>query len=171
MELFFGKYANHMSVFIIITVMVWLFTMIYQVNQRIKTKKALKALVEQAKTLSVVEFFKLRNTKKRDNKSYISKDYGYTGVYVLHNENADRYYIGQAKNVMNRVNSHFTGRGNGDVYADYIYGDRFTIQMISLQTSGYNNLDELEQKMMQAYNAYDKSYNHNRGNNFRKSQY
>lgn len=171
MDLLFGKYAPHMKILMSAAVLFWVATIIYQMNQRIKTRKALKKLAEEATKLTVVEFFKLRNTKKSDNKSYISKDYGFTGVYVIHNESADLYYVGQGKNVMNRVNSHFTGRGNGDIYADYKYGDQFTIQMISLQSSGYQNLDELELKMIQAYNAYEKGYNRNRGNNFRNARY
>ena len=35
--------------------------------------------------------------------------------------------MGQGKAVLDRVNHHFSGRGNGDVYADYKYGDFFTI--------------------------------------------
>ena len=31
--------------------------------------------------------------------------------------------MGQGKAVLDRVNHHFSGRGNGDVYADYKYGD------------------------------------------------
>lgn len=33
--------------------------------------------------------------------------------------------MGQGKAVLDRVNHHFSGRGNGDVYADYKYGDFF----------------------------------------------
>ena len=35
--------------------------------------------------------------------------------------------------IFDRVNAHFTGKGNGDVYADYKYGDEFIIKMISLE--------------------------------------
>ena len=54
------------------------------------------------------------------------------------------YYVGQGKQVLNRVKAHFTGQGNGDVYADYKYGDEFTIKMISLDNSGFDTLNELE---------------------------
>lgn len=47
------------------------------------------------------------------------------------------YYVGQGKSVFQRVNNHFTSHGNGDVYADYKYGDEFTIKMIALENSGF----------------------------------
>ena len=74
------------------------------------------------------------------------------------------YYVGQAVRVPDRINNHFTGRGNGDVYADYKYGDIFTIQMISLINSGYSSLDKLEKNMIYAYNAYENGYNKTKGN-------
>ena len=51
----------------------------------------------------------------------------FPGVYILHNLDKDMYYVGQGKRVMQRVGNHFAGHGNGDVYADYKYGDRFSI--------------------------------------------
>lgn len=73
-------------------------------------------------------------------------------------------YVGQAVKVFQRVNQHFQGRGNGDVYADYKYGDDFVIKMIALRDSGFASLDELERQTIQAYNAYYRGYNKTRGN-------
>ena len=66
--------------------------------------------------------------------------------------------------VLNRVNSHFTGKGNGDVYADYKYGDYFTIKMIALDKSGYTSLNELERNTIMTYDAFASGYNKTRGN-------
>ena len=74
------------------------------------------------------------------------------------------YYIGQANKVINRVNAHFTGRGNGDVYADFKYGDEFTIKAISLQESGYSSLNSLERDTIKTYDAFAHGYNKTRGN-------
>jgi hypothetical protein len=38
------------------------------------------------------------------------------------------HYIGKSTNVFIRINSHFTGKGNGDIYADWKYGDSFKIK-------------------------------------------
>ena len=66
--------------------------------------------------------------------------------------------------MLNRVNAHFTGKGNGDVYADFKYGDKFTIKMISLEKSGYTTLNELERNTIMTYDAFASGYNKTRGN-------
>ena len=54
------------------------------------------------------------------------------------------YYVGQATRVLYRVNQHFTGNGNPDVYSDYRSGDTFALKMVKLTESGYDDLDKLE---------------------------
>lgn len=88
----------------------------------------------------------------------------FPGVYILFNRSKNMYYVGQGKQVLNRVNSHFTGKGNGDVYADYKYGDEFTIKMIALDGSGFQTLNELERNTILHYNAFSNGYNKTRGN-------
>ncbi|MDI3234365.1 hypothetical protein QK289_05055 [Exiguobacterium antarcticum] len=73
-------------------------------------------------------------------------------------------YVGQGKQVLNRVNSHFTGKGNGEVYADFKYGDYWTIRMIALEGSGFSTLNELERHSIDVYNSYEQGYNKTRGN-------
>ena len=86
------------------------------------------------------------------------------GVYIFHNESKDLYYVGQAKRLFFRINQHFTGHGNGDVYADYKYGDDFAIKIIPLADSGYQDIDLLEKDVIQKYDAYHRGYNRTRGN-------
>lgn len=77
----------------------------------------------------------------------------------------DLYYVGQGKAVLDRVNHHFSGRGNGDVYADYKYGDFFTIQ--NDQTGkivDFISLKNYERNTIAYYDAYNKGYNRTRGN-------
>ena len=87
-----------------------------------------------------------------------------TGVYILYNKTKNMYYVGQATKTIQRVSNHLSGRGNGDVYADYKYGDEFTVKIIPLNKSNYNTLDELERVMIDTYNAYSTGYNKTRGN-------
>jgi hypothetical protein len=87
------------------------------------------------------------------------------GVYLLLNKTKGIYYVGQSVDVFKRVNTHFTGRGNGDVYADYKYGDEFSIKMIPLDGSGFSDLNQLEKVMILTHDAYTRGYNRNRGNN------
>ena len=86
------------------------------------------------------------------------------GAYVIHNQTKDMYYVGQAKRLFFRVNQHFTGRGNAYVFADYHYGDAFTIQILPIANSGYSDLDALEKKLIEYYGAYSHGYNRTRGN-------
>ena len=120
-------------------------------------KEKLRNLANNKAEISPREFLNNLNGMYSSNNDF-------TGVYILHNLNKDKYYVGQGKKVFARVKAHFTGHGNGDVYADYKYGDVFTISMISLVNSGYNSIDDLEKQMIYAYDAYTKGYNRTRGN-------
>lgn len=62
----------------------------------------------------------------------------------------------------------FKGHGNGDVYADLNYGDRFTVKAIPLSESGYTSLDALERDAIQTYDACECGYNKTKGNGRRK---
>jgi len=87
------------------------------------------------------------------------------GVYILYNKSKGKYYVGQAKDLSQRVGKHFTGRGgNPDVYFDYRNGDSFDVSVIPLAGSGYNSLDQLEKDMIKRYNSYENGYNKTRGN-------
>ena len=115
--------------------------------------------------LSVSDFLRMRNQTfgGQGSPQYV-KDKQFPGVYILFNKTKNMYYVGQAQYIFDRVNAHFTGKGNGDVYADYKYGDEFTIKMISLKKSGYRSLNELERHTIMTYNAFSKGYNKTRGN-------
>lgn len=100
------------------------------------------------------EFFEVKKVQKGD----------MVGVYVIHNESRDMYYVGQAKKLFFRINQHFTGHGNGDVYADYKYGDDFSIKIIRLTESGYSDIDQLEKDLIEKYDACVSGYNKTAGN-------
>lgn len=119
-----------------------------------KVKKRVQEIFEQSAFFAPTEIKNIRATMS---------DRNGPGVYVLHNTSKDMYYVGQGKKVMDRVASHFSGRGNGDVYADYKYGDAFAIKIVSLVNSGYQTLEKLEREVIFAYDAYEKGYNRNRG--------
>lgn len=88
----------------------------------------------------------------------------YTGVYILHNKSKNLHYVGQSVHVLQRVSAHLTGHGNGDIYADFKYGDSFTVRLVPLVGSGYQSLNDLERDMIEAYDAYAHGYNATRGN-------
>lgn len=129
-----------------------------------RKKKDIKELFN-LKEYSVEEFFAFR-------KSYLKRfrNVMISGVYILYNRNKNIYYVGQGSNVINRINMHFVGHGNGDIYADYVNKDIFDIKFIFLDESGYSSLDELERMYIRAYNAKEIGYNKTRGNYGKKSK-
>lgn len=99
-----------------------------------------------------------------ESRAVLKADGDITGVYVLRNKANNKCYVGQSSKVIDRVAAHLTGRGNGDVYADFKYGAEFEVALIPLNGSGYDSLDELERETIKAYNAFDAGYNRTRGN-------
>lgn len=126
-------------------------------------KKKVHDLVNKTK-VTPEEFFELRNLTVGKNKNSVSKTHNFPGVYVIYNQTKDMYYVGQGVRVFDRVNNHFTGKGNGDVYADYKYNNYFQIGIIPFENCGFSTLNELERVTIKTYNAYIKGYNKTRGN-------
>lgn len=136
-----------------------------QVRQQKKIREQIFELANNTLELTPEEFFKMRNKSfSGRGKALHSNNYNFAGVYILYNRSKDLYYVGQGKQILNRVNGHFTGKGNGDVYADYKYGDYWTIKMIALEGCGFNTLNELERSAIETYGAYQRGYNKTRGN-------
>lgn len=134
----------------------------YRVYNRKKVKDAITRLTSGIEEMPAEEFIAMRNAREGNRKISNQKDF--TGIYIIHNVTKDKYYVGQSKNVLKRVTSHFGGSGNGDVYADLKYGDAFTVKTIPLADGGYANLDALERDTIQTYDAFTHGYNKNKGN-------
>ena len=135
----------------------------YAFIRRSQINKQVQELSQNAIELTPEQFMRLRSVSLGKRKGYRLTG-NYSGVYIIHNKTKNLYYVGQGKQVLNRVCAHFTGRGNGDVYADYKYGDQFTIRTIALKSSGFSSLNELERYCISYYNAYNRGYNKTRGN-------
>ena len=142
------------------------FALLFFVAAFICHRKMVKALDEEQEAydkigglagghLSAGDFLSHRDTLRQSD---------FTGVYVLHNLTKDMYYVGQSIKVIDRVGQHLTGHGNGDVYADFKYGDEFEVSTLSLVGSGYASLNDLERETIAAYDAYDHGYNRTTGN-------
>lgn len=138
---------------------------LYCTYKKKKKNKSIKGLAENALEMTPEEFFIMRKTSfgGRGRPSYALTQ-NFADVYILFNSTKNMYYIGQSKEVLNRVNAHFTGKGNGDVYADYKYGDKFTIKMIALEKSNCKTLNELERNTIMTYDAFASGYNKTHGN-------
>lgn len=125
-------------------------------------REQIRGLANNSLEMTPQEFFEMRNHRR--GRSFYSLTMNFAGVYILYNKTKNMYYVGQGQQVLNRVNAHFTGKGNGDVYADFKYGDEFSIKMIALEGSGFPTLNELERDAIMTYEAYGRGYNKTRGN-------
>lgn len=76
-----------------------------------------------------------------------------TGIFIVHNATKDLCYVGQSAKAIDRAAIQFLGRGNCDVYADYKYGDSFSVRIIPLSESGYESLNEPKRTAIQALEA------------------
>ena len=81
-----------------------------------------------------------------------------TGLYLLYNQTKDMYYVGQGAGAIARAAAQLLGRGNKDVYADYKYGDDFSVRIIPLEASGYSNLKDFKRAAVQAFAATGNMY-------------
>lgn len=150
---------------IIFYVLIMIYIVWYIFYQKKEIDEKIEGLANNTLEMTPEEFMEMRKMSfgGRGSKSYALTQ-NFAGVYILYNKSKNMYYVGQGKQVLNRVNAHFTGKGNGDVYADYKYGDEFTIKMISLNNSGFDTLNELERHTISHYNSFSEGYNKTRGN-------
>lgn len=80
----------------------------------------------------------------------------------VQNSNFSKYqnvYVGQSIHVYKRVKNHLSGKGNGDVYADYRYGKYV---YVSIYLCDSTELNCLEKELIARYHA-TKSYNKTAG--------
>jgi len=92
------------------------------------------------------------------------------GCYVIHNTEKNRYYVGQSKDVMKRLKTHFRGTvPNSMVFAEDYFSsqlknkdDLYTVKVIRCQTK--DELDATEREMIEYYDAYLHGYNGTSGN-------
>lgn len=89
------------------------------------------------------------------------KQWDYSGVYVIQNLHNQYYYVGQSKQMLKRVNNHLTGKGNGNLYADYKYGAQLEITLIKVSN---DRLNEVERLLIDRLQATTKGYNRTKGN-------
>ena len=154
------KLKNLFILYLVFFVVLFLYSRIklYRIYAKIENLK------NNSLTITPEELFKLKKERVLGEKKSIASQWNFSGVYILYNETKNMYYVGQSVKVFDRVNQHFTGKGNGDVYADYKYGDKFEISLIGLTESGFDNLNELERYAIKKYDAYANGYNKTKGN-------
>lgn len=129
--------------------------------------KNIAVLQSGIKEMTPKTFFQIRKLSiGKDSIKEYSETFDCSGVYILHNQTKQKYYVGQSVDVLKRVNQHFTGTSDKiDIYLDYKKGDHWTIKIIPLQDSGFIKLNPLEKHYIRIYDAYHSGYNKTQGNN------
>ena len=92
------------------------------------------------------------------------------GVYVIHNKENDKCYVGQSKDVMKRLKQHFNGTiprnviFSEDYYTSQIENKEnlFEVKIIPCETK--DELDRLEKHLIGEYNSWQAGYNSTSGN-------
>lgn len=93
------------------------------------------------------------------------------GIYILHNDKCDDkhgYYVGQAKHIGWRMLDHNHKSGHQDIEKAIAQGSHFSIKIVKLEGSGYNNLNALEAAFIAYFKSFHKfggGYNKTRGTN------
>ncbi|MCM1508140.1 MAG: GIY-YIG nuclease family protein [Ruminococcus flavefaciens] len=85
------------------------------------------------------------------------------GVYILHDEEEDKYYVGQSKNINKRLREH-SYKSSGLCVDEKIHAKhRFKLRCIRLKNSGYSSLDALETAFIAYMKINSEVYNIKRG--------
>lgn len=88
---------------------------------------------------------------------------GVSGVYILHDEEENKYYVGQSKNINSRLLEH--SHGNSSLIDKRLHEtNNFTLRCIKLKGSGYSNLNALESAFIAYLKSKFNGYNKTAGN-------
>jgi len=92
-----------------------------------------------------------------------SADKGVSGIYILYNRTKNKYYVGQAKELLKRVRDHFKVE---DIALDYyMSGDTIEIKFLTAAELGTDyRIDHIEKTGMEIFNSENDGYNKKAGN-------
>ena len=127
-------------------------------NKKILEVKPLSNMVSQDESFTMLKLFSGLEYEK------------IIGVYVIHNKEKDKYYVGQSKDVMKRIKQHFNGTiPKNAIFAEDYYTSQmenkdniFELKIIRCETK--DELDSLEKKLIFEYDSWNNGYNGTSGN-------
>ncbi len=127
-------------------------------NTKISEVKPLPNIISQKDSFTMLKLFSGLEYEK------------IIGVYIIHNKEKDKYYVGQSKDVMKRIKQHFNGTvPKNPIFAEDYYTskinnkeDLFEIKIIKCNTK--DELDKQEKKLIYEYDSWNNGYNGTSGN-------
>lgn len=127
-------------------------------NKKLSEVKPLSNIISQDESFTMLKLFSGLEYEK------------IIGVYVIHNKEKDKYYVGQSKDVMKRIKQHFNGTiPKNTIFAEDYYTSEiekreniFEFKIIRCETK--DELDSLEKKLIYEYDSWNNGYNGTSGN-------
>lgn len=127
-------------------------------NKKLSEVKPLSNMVSQDESFTMLKLFSGLEYER------------IIGVYVIHNKEKDKYYVGQSKDVMKRIKQHFNGTiPKNTIFAEDYYTSQmenrdniFELKIIRCETK--DELDSLEKKLIYEYDSWNSGYNGTSGN-------
>jgi len=91
-----------------------------------------------------------------------SADKGGVGIYIIHNQTKNKFYVGQAKQIFSRIKKHFDV---SDLARDFLTGDAMQIKFLTAnELDDSYRLDHIEKTGIEIFNADTSGYNKTTGN-------
>lgn len=81
----------------------------------------------------------------------IMKRIDFEGAYILYNQTKNIYYSGHSKKVLRKIDRHFRGYENIDLYVDYTEGDEFFVKIKPLDPNDSLSVIDLEKELIIIY--------------------
>ena len=127
-------------------------------NKKLSEVKPLSNMVSQDESFTMLKLFSGLEYER------------IIGVYVIHNKEKDKYYVGQSKDIMKRIKQHFNGTiPKNIIFAEDYYTSQmenrdniFELKIIRCETK--DELDSLEKKLIYEYDSWNSGYNGTSGN-------
>lgn len=129
-------------------------------SQSAKAKEVLEKFLDISKDVPIEEFLKMYDMRIYDISNKQSdikfmKNVDFEGVYILRNATQNKCFVGKASKVFKKIERHFTGYGNEEIYSEWRKGNKFFINIIRFENSGYDNINYLERDIKEKYYAFD----------------
>ena len=105
---------------------------------------------------TVSDFFKMVDVRAYDlsNKQSdikLVKTIDFAGVYILHNQTKNTFFIGKSTHVIKKVERQFRGFENKDIYNDFKNNNKYIIRFFRLVDSDFDSIDDFENYIKNIY--------------------
>lgn len=121
-----------------------------------EARKTLEKILDLNQDVPIEDFLKMydmriydMNSQQNDIKFMKSVDF--EGVYILRNQTKNKCYVGKASKVFKKIERHFKGYGNEEIYTDWKNGNKFYVNIVKFETSDFENINLLEKDIKLRY--------------------